>query len=323
MEEYIGIYDPDSSYAHALCTALGKCSNVTMEIVEFTRPESIEFFALKKNLCILLVAEGYEVPEAVKENIQVIIGMREERDGDEEKIFKYQSVDNISSLVMHAASRVRRDEVLEGTTARIYMVYSPVGRCLKSTLSLVMAGVLSQSGSTLFITFEEYSVIDEVLHSNGQEASLSDAIYYYIQGNLSGMERELVQTFHGIDFLSGVRDPADIRNLSGSDLMGFIRALADCKRYRNIVIDVANTPQDIYRVLGMAYRIYMPERDDFMSKGRTARFMERVRGEDAALLENIREVHPPYQHLGRDESAAGYYDRLFRGEMVDYVRGLL
>ena len=50
MEEYIGIYDPDSSYAHALCTALGKCSNVTMEIVEFTKPESIEFFAMKKSV---------------------------------------------------------------------------------------------------------------------------------------------------------------------------------------------------------------------------------------------------------------------------------
>ena len=92
--------------------------------------------------------------------------------------------------------------VLKKTT-EIYAVYSPLGRCLKTSFALTLGQILAKERAVLYLNLEEYSGFEEML-GKGFAQNLSDLLYFVRQenGNLIYKMNSMVQTIKQSGFHS-------------------------------------------------------------------------------------------------------------------------
>ena len=99
-------------------------------------------------------------------------------------------------------------------TMEIIGVYSPLGRCLKTSFALALGQILAKDKAVLYLNLEEYSGFEELLGKKFP-TNLSDLFYYVRQGNENLIHRMngMIQTVNNLDFIPPVRMPSDIRTL--------------------------------------------------------------------------------------------------------------
>lgn len=97
-------------------------------------------------------------------------------------------------------------------TTEILGVFSPLGRCLKTSFTLTLGQILAKDKAILYLNMEEYSDIELL----GKEFAhnLSDLLYYVRQDNQNLLHKmnSMVQTIGNLDYTPPVQMPADIKN---------------------------------------------------------------------------------------------------------------
>ena len=103
-------------------------------------------------------------------------------------------------------------------TMEIVGVFSPLGRCLKTSFSLALGQILARERAVLYLNLEEYSGFEELL-GKSFSTNLSDLFYYVRQGNENLIHRMngMIQTINNLDFIPPVRMPSDIRTVCWED----------------------------------------------------------------------------------------------------------
>lgn len=342
MEGYVGIFDMDPEYRGCLMRGLMNKAVLQVPMVEFTRLDSILAFSRVKRLELLAVSDAVLTEELLNADIGRIVLLTEEPVqenawvAEDQKalghIFKYQPVGEIAGTLLHqyrlatASAAAVQLWNLPAQTA-VYGIYSPVKRCLKSSFAIALAQLMGERQLTLLLSFEPNSALLTMLDLSEAacDTNLSDALYYYLQGTLSGHEAELISTCHSFDFISPVRNPEDLEGLGPEDVTGFIRYFTQEHRYSCVVVDFGDALSEINRILSCCSRIFMPVKTDWISEKKKEHYLEYVGKTDQPLLSHFEEVRPPYHHIGREErgSASGNFRWLVSGEFYDYVRQCL
>ena len=90
-------------------------------------------------------------------------------------------------------------------------IYSPVNVMPKTEFALNIAKVLSEKYKVLYINFEEFSGLDEILVST-DDITLSDALYYYRQQRDNAAEKIMgtIRSVEGIYYIAPVMFAEDI-----------------------------------------------------------------------------------------------------------------
>ncbi len=212
--------------------------------------------------------------------------------------------------------------VVMGKRARIVGVYSPVGRCLKTSLALTIGQQLVKEGKTLYIGLEEFSGFS-ILLEESCKSDFSDVLYFYRQGNLDALRlRSLAYTWKELDYLPPVRYPEDLEQMTGEEAAGLVEKLGAEMGYQYVVLDAGRLARNLIPVLQRCDVIYMPVKEDGISSAKLEEFEEYLeRSGNLELKERIRRIKLPYHSsLGRRES---YMEQLLWGELGDYTRQLL
>ncbi len=327
----------DKRYRECLMRGLMRAETARLPLVEFTSLDSICVFAEEKHLDLLLVSDIAVTNEIINADIGRIVLLCEEPEeaGAPEgegmgHIFKYQPVSNIAEDLMLEYSIIapaREESYPRPVNSLIYGIYSPVKRCFKTGFSIALASILSESNHTLLITLEENSALQEMLDiplGYGEE-NLSDALYYYLQGNLLEHVNSLIKSAHGIDIILPARTTEDIEGLSPETTIGFIRYLLYECHYTYVVVDFGDRIGKVEHVLRGCDRIFMPVLTDWISEAKKGHFIDYIQSMDDGILPLIKEVHPPRSRPGSvgRETGASNFERLFRHELFEYVRTCL
>ena len=335
LEGYVGIFDMDKMYRECLMRGLMRADTKKLQLVEFTSPDSICVFAEEKHIALLLVSDMAVTDEILNADIGRIVLLCEEPDmgdppdNDMGHIFKYQPISQIASDLWYEysiISPIKEETYPQAVNSLIYGVYSPIKRCFKTGFSIALASVLSENSHVLLISFEENSTLLEMLdfEAGTLEGNHSDALYYYMQGNLMEHVDELIKRAHGFDFILPVITTEDIEGLTAETTIGFIKYLLYECHYAYVVVDFGDRLNKIGNVLTCCDRIFMPVMTDWISEAKKGHFLDYVRGTDDGLLSHIREVRPPRGHPGTGrETGAGNFEKLFRTELFEYVRTCL
>ena len=100
----------------------------------------------------------------------------------------------------------------------LFGVYSPLGRCLKTSFAWTLGQILSEERSVLLISLEEYSGLEELMQKKFS-CTLSDLLYYVRQKNPGVILKlnSMVQSVGQLDFVPPVQSPEDIRGTSWKD----------------------------------------------------------------------------------------------------------
>lgn len=143
----VGIYDKDTNYVRNVMEYINHYGKASLRIAAFSNIESLKSYIDDNFLDLIILGEQVKLNKDVP-----VVFICDRRDMmTKEKIYKYQDGEEIISQILKI---IKNNEVLNQNHSLIYGIYSPVGRCGKTTLSL---GICNHYKKALYIGLEEYS----------------------------------------------------------------------------------------------------------------------------------------------------------------------
>lgn len=329
MDRIMAVYDVEPCYADRFADFANQKEKVPFSVMAFTTMENLREYAKSHPIEILLISS--EVPaEMVKEipagQTVVLAGKEVVQVGadDYPSVYKYQSTDCILREVLthYCENPMEEARVLVGARARILGVYSPIGRCLKTSFAWTMGQQLSKNRKVLFLSLEEYSGLIKLLGGECQ-ADLSDVFYFCRQGSGSFYRlSSMIYTWGNLDYIPPVRYPEDLGQITGKDVLELLKRIALETSYEIIIMDMGNMGKFAVEMMEACDVVYMPVKEDCFSLAKLEEFDEYL---DVAGKEYIRDKIqrlklPYHSSFGRRDT---YMEQLLWGELGDYVRKLL
>ena len=305
----IAVCDSDAEYACNFAEYLNNKKKLPFQAEAFTNAQTLCDYAGKNPPEILLIAEGDVDSRVENLGAENLIVLSDERDREEEQhkcVYKYQSAESIIQEVMtyYANSSSPAFYAMSERRMSVLGVYSPVARCGKTLFALTAGQLLGETKSVLYVNMEEYSGFGE-LFSMQIEKSLTDFFYELRckEGNALHGVQELIRPMGKMDYLPPVESPEDIREILFSEWMQLFELIRKNSRYEIMILDVGNSVEQLFRVLNLCSRVYMPVQEDLMARCKLSQFRKLIKSWGAIEEERIREVRlPAFQPEGRDNN---------------------
>lgn len=325
------VCDLEVDYALNFMEYLNQKRNIPFEIQAFTTVDSLTAYGEKVHIELLLIS-GKAMCQRVRElDIGKIIILSEGVHPPEldqyPSVYKYQSSANVIREVMACYGEEKAVEptvypVLKKCT-QVLGVYSPLGRCLKTSFALTLGQVLAREKAVLYLNLEEYSGFGRLMGKE-YDHNLSDLLYYVRQGsqNLIHRMNGMIQTVNNLDYIPPVQTPADIRGTAWEDWEQLIREIIRDSSYEILILDIGSGVDGTFQMLDLCNQIYMPVLADSISVCKLEEFENLLKVWDfSQVLSKIIKVKPPF-HMG-NSSMETYTERLLWSELGDYVRKIV
>ena len=324
------VCDLEVEYALNFMDYLNQKKNIPFEIQAFTTVENLITYGKHTHIELLLISGRAMCKEIRELDIGKVIILSEGVHPPEldqyPSVYKYQSSSDVLREVMAcygAEKKTMSDQlaVLKKTT-EILGVFSPLGRCLKTSFALTLGQILAKDKAVLYLNLEEYSGFTRLINSE-YKADLSDVLYLYRQGGYNWMKlKSMISNWGNMDFIPPVRYAEDLSQVAPEDMAQLIDRIARESGYDRLVVDVGQMGRGALPVLSMCNVVYMPVREDYISAAKIEEFEEYLEeADDAGVRDRIQKLRLP-RHTGIAKQE-GYLEQLIWGEMGDYVRQLL
>ena len=325
------VCDLEVEYALNFMDYLNQKKNIPFEIQAFTTVESLILYGKNTHIELLLISGRAMCREVREMNIGKIIILSEGVHPPEldqyPSVYKYQSSSDVIREVMECYGAEKKENpqsyaVFKKDT-EILGVFSPLGRCLKTSFALTLGQILAREKAVLYLNLEEYSGFEELM-GKGFAHNLSDLLYYVRQDNQNLIHKMngMIQTVNNLDYIPPVQMPADIRGTAWQVWEHLLGMLVQDSSYEVIVLDIGSEVDENFQLLDLCKRIYMPVLSDAISLCKIAQFENLVRIWDfPQILEKTVKMTLPF-HVSAEISPA-YVEQLMWSELGDYVRELI
>lgn len=183
MGRVMAVYDVDPFYADRFADTVNQREKLPFTVMAFTTLERLKTYAKEHAVDLLLISSA--VP---KEEVEAIGAARVVTlaDGDTvpaeweyPSIYKYQSSSDIVREVMACYCKDEAEPAVAvlGRAATVIGVYSPVGRCSKTSFALVLGQLMAADSRVLYVNLEEYSGFSALI-KEPVKGDLSDVMYF-------------------------------------------------------------------------------------------------------------------------------------------------
>lgn len=297
MKKICALLDKDEQYAYRFMNYVNDKRLMPYEVVMFTQKALLEEYIKETRVELLLASEVVENKEKFGENVGTIIKLSEENGEDQECVYKYQSMDALVKEIMCKIGRRNPEGRLTGigVKARVYGVYSPVGRNYKTTLALALAQCAARNQRTLYLNLEEFCGIEVLIDDMG--SNMSELLYYFRNNKdrLAARIGQGVRTLAGFDYIPVCATPEDYEEVMPQEWVEFFRFLISNGDYETVVIDIGNVVHESWKIIDLCQTVYMPVVKDLIGKGKEKRFREYMQLLGRMdLLEKLQSVEIPY-----------------------------
>ena len=126
-------------------------------------------------------------------------------------------------------------------------IYSPVGRCLKTSFAFVLGQLLSKKHKVLYLNLESYSGLGKLLEKNFTR-DLGELIYYLQNSKESFGCRMggMIEQAAGLDILPPFASYLDLISVSGQEWIHLLQEIERNSTYEYIILDLSdNIPTSI------------------------------------------------------------------------------
>lgn len=333
MKPVCVIYMEDEGYAKRLMNVFSQKGNIKYGILLFTQLGELEKY-LKENEPALMVVGEEDCSENCLNQIAELYTGKMVVFTEEEKmqenvtcrfgenavgIYRYQSLGKILKQMMDISTFQYRGKLME---TEIMGIYSPLCVPERSAFALNMAKVLSEQERLLYISLEEFSGLEEILPTE-PDATLSDALYYYHQGQQAANDRiaQTIRSIAGVDYIAPVRCAEDVAYMDVGQIIDFICNVGQHNNYEVILLDISSAVKQPWQVLDCCSQIYLPVREDYLAKKRLKNFELYFMDMGMEyLLDRIIRVKLPE---GESGIAPDFWERIEFGGMYRFVKKLL
>lgn len=325
----LAVCDLEIAYAYNLMEYIHKKKGTMFEVQAFTSVQCLCRYAKEQDIGILLISENAmceEVKELPIEKIMILSEgeVLEELSGYP-SIYKYQPSDMLIAEVMeqYAVSDIPKPGLILKQKMKIYGVYSPISRVLKTSFSLTLGQVLAKHSGVLYLNLEAYSGLAEML---GKEfrGDITDLMYFVREecGNPIFKMAGLVEHIGNLDMVPPAFSFEDLQSIRFEEWQRLLEEIAKYSSYDVVILDLSEHVQGLFDLMHLCDRIYMPVREDAIAIGKLEQYEKLLtqRGYED-VIEKTRKLKLPY-HCGFG-AKENYIEQLIWGELGDYVRNLV
>lgn len=275
----LAVCDTENGYACRFAEYVNRKKGLPFEAEAFTDTEKLKIYTEEHALEILMVAEADLDPSIEKLPAKKLLLLSEERKKEQGKyrsIYKYQSVEGIVKEVMESCDQTKAfPSMCDGRKEdlKILGVYSPIGRCGKTLFALTAGQILAQEQEVLYISLEDYAGIEGFLVRHG-EIDLGDLIYAMRNKKVNPLWKleSATEKLGNLSCLVPMQTPEDVRNVKFHEWAKLLRLIRENKRYQTVILDVGNGADQLFQMLDLCQKVYMPVLKDCISAAKIRRF---------------------------------------------------
>lgn len=319
------LYDGEQEYVTLLSEYLGRQKGIPWEIRTYTELKTLLEYE-KGPVCMLVVAESAftEAVEQVQAERIVILnesGML--RFGKYPNTNKYQMADLVLKDFLELYAEIASlpfTRIKQDAHTRLLGFFSPIRRCMQTTLSLCMAHILAEKHAVLYINFEQFAEnVEQYETENGRD--LSDLLYFMNADAEKFPLRLQTMISHreGVDYLPPVKYGTNLLTVSPAEWLQLLEKITDLKEYDYVLLDLSESLQGLPEILRACSRVYTIVKNDRISRGKLYRY-EKMLAAYSCDEVNSKTVKCAIPNIKRLPEGS---EQFRRGELAEYAKGLL
>ncbi|MBR1876332.1 MAG: hypothetical protein IJ805_04410 [Lachnospiraceae bacterium] len=300
--EILALCDRDTDYLEKFNNYISLKYGGIFECHSFTDIKPLMEYGLRNEIAVLMIEDSLFTEDIKRLKAGRTYILDEEGEGFEDngavkRINRFRAADEIIREILQETCKSGSDgkKTVISLRSHIVTVFSPVSRCLKTTVAVTLSQLLSDRGRTLYINTESFSGFNQ-LFMKKYENDLSDALFYLksSRANFAYRLQGMVTSSQGYDYIPPAMLPADIYPTEGEVWTGLFDEASGCG-YEYIVIDMGSSLTGMFEIMKRSEKIFMPVRSDTVSKAKLTQFeaLLHISGNEE-LIASIERLQLPY-----------------------------
>ena len=177
------LFDKEEEYTMLMSDFLKEYPGMPWKIHAYTKEKDLMSYEQGRKISMILCSEGAYSDSIKNLECDKLVILNEsgfKRDDDLDCIDKYQPAETVLQILLQLYLEIAGEQPgrITATNKTTFIgIYSPVKRSLQTTFAMTMSEILAEKRSTLYLNFENYTGIAELIASDG-EKDLSDLVYF-------------------------------------------------------------------------------------------------------------------------------------------------
>ncbi len=333
----LAICDSEEKYLYKLQELLEERDSFPFEVAIYTDTEALEKAFRQGRIDILLISDVLESSIDIAggdKNFEKLIilldtgtGIRSPRPS----IFKYQSGEMLRKDILRVYSEHISDQednaTIGGSTfigrsrdTMLIGIFSPIGRCLQTSFSVLLGRQLSKDGPTLYLNFEPFAGLDKTLGCENDK-DLTDLVYYLRGGSdrLIYKLESMICRLGSLDYIAPASSFVDLCMVEESDWLTLINTLKKESNYKYVILDLSEMVTGLLSVLRQCQLIYTITRPDSRAKAKIDQYEGLLRDMeyDDIIDKTRKKEFPVFKNLPDDIQNLEY------SELAVYIQNIV
>lgn len=325
----MAICDTEEEYAFRMAEYILEKVKLPYTLHLFTAVEELKKFAGREEIEILLIAENawrMIREEFVRNQVAQMFILQEGGRVEQEEICcinKYQSPDQVVQKMLDVIADGegwKDDPEATDTGVKMIGIYSPIKRCLQTSFALTLGQLLAKEHRTLYLNFEMYSGLGELLRRDYQTDML-DVMYYFqsAREKLALRLPTIIQNAGGLDYIPPMQYALGIKEVPGEQWLALCRDMAAIGEYEYMILDLDDGIDGLFDLLKSCQKIYTITMDDPFAVAKLRQYEQMLQsGELGEITEKtVKCRFPIFQKLPES------LDMMTHGELAGYVKSII
>lgn len=324
-DKTMALCDTEAEYAQAMMEFLKKHKNLPWELHTYTNVKDL-LREEKSEMEMLVIAESAYSGEIQALHPKRLVILSESGIMQWENVVyvdKYQAAEEVLKQLLGVYM-----EVAEVQLPRLCMNrktifignYSPVRRCMQTSFAITMSQILAQEHSTLYLNFEHYAGITELV-PDMQTFDMADLLYFLNADKEKFRMRMRTMMRHkgGLDYIPPMKSGQNLLTVTAEEWMEFLRKIEELEEYEYVILDLSESMQGLFDILRMCSRVYTLTKEDRIAKAKLLQYEQILTlYEYEDVLDKTKRLSLPHiRRLPED------LEMLTKGDLADLVKGLL
>ena len=284
-ERNLVVCDSELRYAYGLSENISMRNELAVKVYICTSLESVRRFQQRKPIHILVLDEKFTSEDMAGIGAEQVYVLTSEEGVDFEKearaIYKFQSADCILAEIFEAYCQEMNETLLrrmKKDRKQLIAVYSPIHRIGRTAFALGLGKELAERGRTLYLNLEGYSDLGGRFQKS--EGRSLDDLFYYVRQDSKRAALRLTTMVHQtgeLDYISPMVMHMDLQEISFEEWKKLFDCILQESAYETIVLDISECVGNLFQILALCDRIYMPVLEDAVSQRKLEHFQENLR----------------------------------------------
>lgn len=314
--------DPEEEYALLMTEFLRGHKDLPWEIHTYTEVERL-LKEERDRIAMLVAAESAYTDEMQELKPQQMVILNESGLVTQEhirNINKYQEAESVLRELLEVYMEIMGETMPWVQTVghtRFIGIYSPVRRCLQTTFALTMSQMLAEDHRTLYLNFEHYAGIPELVPDR-QGKDLADLLYFLTVDSEKFRLRfqTMIHRRGSLDYIPPMKCGQNLLSVTGTEWMNLLGRIGESGEYEYVVLDLSESMQGLFDILRLCIRIFTLTRDDRIARSKLLQYEQLLAlYEYEDVMEKTRKCALP--HIRRLPEALEQYTK---GDLADYIR---